>query len=67
MLLRIPSIQKRKLKFTPVQPVEIVAHERAESVSSPEADLRRQMYERIAQGNALAEIEDKARRMWRGD
>jgi hypothetical protein len=63
----MPSIQKRKLEFTPVQPVEMVARESAENVTSPEADLRRQMYERIARGNALAEVEDNARRMWRGD
>ena len=30
------------------------------------AELRRQMYERIAQGNALAEIEDNAHRLWNG-
>jgi hypothetical protein len=27
-------------------------------------ELRRQMYERIAQGNALSETEDKASRHW---
>jgi hypothetical protein len=27
-------------------------------------ELRRQMYERIAQGNALSEIEDKTSREW---
>lgn len=27
-------------------------------------ELRRQMYERIAQGNALAEIEEIGRRRW---
>lgn len=30
------------------------------------AELRRQMYERIAQGNALAEAEEYASRMWNG-
>jgi hypothetical protein len=27
-------------------------------------ELRRQMYERIAQGNTLSEVEDKASRHW---
>lgn len=30
------------------------------------AELRRRMYERIAQGNALADAEDHARRSWHG-
>lgn len=31
-----------------------------------QAELRRQMYERIAQGNALAEVEEHADRKWNG-
>ena len=31
-----------------------------------QSDLQRQMYERIAAGNALAEAEDNARHQWRG-
>jgi hypothetical protein len=37
------------------------------NVAGNEADLRRQMYERIARGNALIEAEENAQRMWRGD
>jgi len=32
-----------------------------------EVELRRQMYERIALGNALAEIEEDAHRKWRSN
>lgn len=32
--------------------------------SQSEAELRRQMYERIAQGGAMAEAEEHASRLW---
>jgi hypothetical protein len=41
-----------------VQPDEIDA--------AAEAEIRQLMYQRIAQGNALAEAEDIARNKWRG-
>lgn len=35
-------------------------------LAATEAEIRRQMYERIAQGNALAEVENSAHNQWRG-
>lgn len=32
--------------------------------AAQQAELRRQMYERMAEGNALSEAEDKASRHW---
>lgn len=32
--------------------------------ASKKEEMRRLMYERIAQGNALAEVEEKARHQW---
>ncbi len=53
------NIDKHDFIPTPAtdEPIE------AESVDV--AELRRRMYERIAQGNALAHVEEKARRAWR--
>jgi hypothetical protein len=44
----------------------IVTDYREQCKTTSEAKLRRQMYERIARGNALIEAEENARRMWRG-
>lgn len=49
----------------PQQEQQILAEAPASEENSREAELRRLMYERIARGNALAEIEENARRMWR--
>jgi hypothetical protein len=46
-------------------PVEIEA-QADEIDAAQEAEIRRRMYERIARGNALAEAEDAAQKMWRG-
>lgn len=37
-----------------------------ESTAPEKAELRRLMYERIAQGNALFDAEETARRRWQG-
>lgn len=46
-----------------VEPQKILDKELDESRAVSE--LRRQMYERIAEGNALVEAEECARRQWR--
>ena len=56
MLAKLKSSEQLDLKLIVEKPQ---ADERSE------AELRRQMYERIAQGNALAEVEDHARRLWK--
>ena len=67
MLDRIAAHQTQEIR---VAPVAIRAPEVAENTHSDEelttAERRRQMYERIARGNALAEAEDHARRKWQG-
>ena len=59
MLLKVGS-NKRRMLIIP--PAEISAPRQEDS----ESERRRQMYERIAMGNALAEAEEDARRKWRG-
>ena len=44
-------------QLTMIQKPELSAEEKAER--------RRRFYERIAEGNALAEVEDQAHRQWR--
>jgi hypothetical protein len=60
----------RKVEVVPVQVIATAPIDDGEKgedgEASSQAELRRQMYERIAQGNALAEAEDHARRMWGG-
>jgi hypothetical protein len=38
----------------------------APGTAAQEIDLRRSMYERIARGHALAEVEEHADQIWRG-
>jgi hypothetical protein len=38
----------------------------ASGAAEDETDLRRSMYERIARGYALAEVEEHAHQKWRG-
>jgi hypothetical protein len=44
----------------------VVAEPAARPTENAEDAARRQLYARIAEGNALAEAEDDARRQWRG-
>jgi hypothetical protein len=58
-----PTLTRRhNLPIPPVEQSEPAANDDAEQ----KAHLRRQMYERIARGNALAELEDNAHRNWPG-
>jgi len=50
------------LHMTPVEADETETTDEAVS----DEELRRQMYERIAQGHAMSEAEDHARRKWQG-
>ena len=63
MLFKARTREKSNLSVKPVATPAISTH----IGEMDEAELRRQMYERIAQGNALAEAEDQARKLWRGN
>jgi hypothetical protein len=55
------------LKQTPEKQTIRLLQSTTKSENSEELqkqELRRQMYERIAQGNTLSEVEDKASRHW---
>ena len=67
MLLKRASRKKLELPIVPVEPLQMTPLQAVDDDAAREAELRRQMYERIAQGNALAEVEENARRIWRGD
>ncbi len=43
---------------------ETLNHSEINRIMSPEDALRQRIYERIAQGNALAEIEESISRKW---
>jgi len=67
MLFKTATQPTQEVKITPVvisapSITEIVYRE--EEVSKDE--LRRQMYERIAAGNGLADAEEHARQIWKG-
>jgi len=66
MLLSIASRNRQDLQISPVIRVEIAAQTRDDSDIEQKAQLRRQMYERIVRGNALAEAEANAHRKRRG-
>lgn len=61
MLLKKATHPTRELRIVPPA-TDIADHN--EEVSK--AEIRRQMYERIARGHALAEAEDHARRVRHG-
>ena len=67
MLYRKSSRDKRDLQIAPVAPTQTAARrdDDSDAVAVHKAELRRLMYERIAQGNALTEAEENARRIWR--
>ncbi|MBZ0279245.1 MAG: hypothetical protein K8L97_00810 [Anaerolineae bacterium] len=67
MLFKTATQPTREVKIAPViasapSATEIVHCDGELS----KAELRRQMYERIAEGNGLAEAEEHARQMWKG-
>lgn len=71
MFFRKTIRQTRERKIAPdvtVTPAPSVIDMAYSSHTSDEerskTELRQQMYERIAQGNALAEAEEYSRRMW---
>lgn len=69
MLLRLISfgfVENQETDLAAIEPVKTVVHDH-EDTANPKAALRRQMYERIARGNALNEAEENARRAWCGD
>ncbi len=70
MFIKINSIVKRASQLTLIEGSKIDApnQDQQEAVSKDtlsEDEIRRQMYARIARGNALNEVEDNARRAWR--
>lgn len=58
------SGENHAVQMMPLESEEAIIQEDGETIT--EAELRRQMYERIARGNALIEAEENARRKWRG-
>jgi hypothetical protein len=67
MLSRIDTVERRGRYTPPVEAAGISVRGDDGSDAARKAALRRAMYERIARGNAHAEAEDTARRMWRGE
>jgi hypothetical protein len=67
MLVKIDAEAKpgQRTALIAMLPVDERKHEDADR--QRKAELRRQMYARIAQRNALIEAEDTARRKWRGN
>jgi hypothetical protein len=67
MLFKNATRQTQEAKIEPISALTPLATEIAYSDKElSESELRRQMYERIAQGSALNEAEEHARRMWNG-
>ena len=67
MLFKNTTRQLCDVKIAPdVMPAPLTTQIAASDQERSKAELRRQLYERIAQGNALAEAEEHARRMWNG-
>lgn len=65
MLFKNAMRPTREVKITPVVvPVPAATETAAGGEERSKAELRRQLYERIAQGHALADAEEHARRMW---
>lgn len=67
MLFKTTTHPTREVKILPVIVTETTTTKTTysdEDVSK--AELRRQMYERIAQGNGLAEAEEHAHQAWKG-
>ncbi len=65
MLFRTGAKKKCALLAPASDPVQTAFHEDAKPNQTTEAELRRQMYERMALGSAIEEIEVSARRKWR--
>jgi len=64
---RTASRNKQDLPISSVEPAKTAIRGDSGSVEEQdEATQRRLMYERIAQGNALVEAEENARRKWCG-
>ena len=67
MLFRRASREKLDWRLEPVAP-SVTAVRTQDTSDAEQAEAgRRLMYERIAQGNALTEAEENARRKWRGN
>jgi len=65
MLLRLRTQIKSNTQITRVEPVASTMQKETVTDASSEAEVRRQMYERMARGHALAEAEESASRKWR--
>lgn len=63
-LFRTNSPKISDLPNDSVESVKPTLHQAEKSVSDSEAEIRRQMYVRIARGNALVEVEENARHPW---
>lgn len=70
MFIRINPIVKRAAQLSIIEGSKADSHseDHREPLSKDtlsEDEIRLQMYARIARGNALAEVEENARRAWR--
>jgi len=66
MLSRMSTAEKREWYAPQSEAAETLVRGDDGGDAARKAALRRAMYERIARGNALAEVEDRARRRWHG-
>ncbi len=64
MLFKARTREKSNPHIIPVARPQITTHRNDKGDTLSADELRLQMYERIAQGNALAEAEDQAQRLW---
>lgn len=61
MLFTLRSRGKHNQQPQSVNPSEVITHRPDDNVLTKKTDHSQQLYERIAQGHALAEIENQAR------
>lgn len=68
MFLKIAPRENPEVEITPVEAIRILPKPEVDDTAkaAQEAEIRRQMYERMARGSALAEAEDNAHRKQRG-
>ena len=64
MFIKINPIVKKSTQLTIIEGSKAASHNEDHQDALSEDEIRRQMYARIARGNALNVVEDHARRAW---
>ena len=64
MLIEFISRDYQDVNITEIEPSKIILDENTDTRALEQANIRRLMYERIAQGHALNEAEEKADHKW---